>query len=206
MLTIYGFNTPNVQKVVYTAEKLGAKYEYRHVNLAAGEHKTSEHLGRHFWGKVPAIENDGECLTESNTICRYLARTADSPLYPHHPLAAARVDEMIDMVCFHPGRWLSTYYYEEVIKKRFGGEANQAALDEAKGFLESQLPEIDKRLGGQSFLCGNQISIADTIAIPLFATAYTTSFDLSPWANIQRWLKQSVERPAWQRTMKVVGG
>ena len=203
-MKIYGFNTPNVHKVVYTAEKLGTRYEYIPVNLLAGEQRKPEHLDRHCWGMVPALEIEGECLIESNAICRHLARIGDSPLYPHHPMAAARVDEMIDMIVLHPGRALGTFFFEEVVKAGFmQQDPDPAALEAAQKQLNDQLPAIDSRLSCHTFLCGDQLTIADTIAVPVFATAQMTSVDLSAFPHLQAWLERAVSRPAWKRTLKV---
>ena len=70
MYTIYGFDTPSVQKVLFTIEELQLPYTYKNVNLLAGDHQTAEFLKKHPWGKVPVLEYDGGTVVESNAICR----------------------------------------------------------------------------------------------------------------------------------------
>lgn len=203
-MKIYGFNTPNVHKVVYTAEKLGTRYAYESVNLRAGEQHSPEHLNRHCWGKVPVLEFEDECLIESNAICRFMARIGDSPLYPHHPVAVARVDEMIDMVSLQPGRALGVFYWEEVVKPQLLKQpADASALEAAQKQLNDQLPALEAKLSSSAFLCGDQISIADTISIPIFAVSKVTSADLSAFPSLEAWLNRALDRPAWKRTLEI---
>ena len=119
MLTIYGAPTFNATKLVFTAEELGLDYDYVHIDLRKGEHKTVEHIARHPLGKVPAIEIDGKPLFESNSICRFLAVNESSSLYEGDAYQLALIDQWADMMSHHAGRWLGVYYFQEFIVPRF---------------------------------------------------------------------------------------
>ena len=188
MLTIYGAPTFNATKLVFTAEELGLDYDYVHIDLRKGEHKTPEHIARHPLGKVPAIEIDGKPLFESNSICRFLAVNESSPLYEGDAYQLALIDQWADMMSHHAGRWLGVYYFQEFIVPRFfKREPNQEALDEAKVFLEEQLPVIDNHLSNTPYFAGDKLSIADTIAFAHFYTHEMSSIDISPYKNIEQW-------------------
>ena len=205
MITIYGATTFTATKVLFTAEEIGLDYEYVHLDLAKGEHKSPEHLARHPLGKVPALEHDGNCLIESASMCRYLANISDHKLYSADPLQAAHIDQMIDLMCHHVGRWLAVYFYQEVVLQRFyKKEPDQAAIAEAKGFLEQQLPYIEQTLTNNRFLCGSELTLADTIALPYFHAALTTSFTLDGFPAIARWHQEVSQRPAFVKALASV--
>lgn len=202
MLRIFGASTFNATKVLFTAEELGLDYEYVHLNFAAGEHKSEAHLARHPLGKVPAIEHNGHYLYESASLCRYLANISDKRLYSADPVRAAEIDQMVDLVCHHAGRWLAVYFYQEVVMKKYYQKSpDEKAIAEAKGFLDQQLPFLEKVLATNSFLCGSELTIADTVAFPVFQACQSTSVDLSPYPSIQRWVAALGDRAAFKRAL-----
>ncbi len=197
MFTIYGYNTFNPIKVLLTAEELGMDYQYVNVELGKGENKTPEYLAKHPLGKVPVLDHDGQILLESGAICRYLANIHDHKLYSADPLQAARIDAMVDLSVLHVGRWLAVYFWQEIICRRmFQKEPDAAAIEEAVGFLKAQLPYVDSLLAETQFLCGDQVTIADTIAYAYFQVQEHTSVDLSAYGNILRWYGEFSERPS----------
>ncbi len=67
------------------------------VDLAKGEHKQAPYLAINSFGQVPAIDDDGVVLADSNAILVYLAlKYGNGRWLPTDPLGAARVQ-----------RWLS---------------------------------------------------------------------------------------------------
>jgi glutathione S-transferase len=201
MLTIYGAPTFNATKVVLTAEELGLDYDYVHIDLREGEHKSPEHLLRHPLGKVPAIEYNGKPLFESNSICRFLASSEGSPLYNGDHYQLAVIDQWVDMMSYHTGRWVGVFYFQEFITPRFfKKEANQDALAEAKGFLDEQLPVIDKHLSGNKYFAGDVLTIADTVAFSFFYTHEMSSVDFSEYENISQWYSAIRKSAAFDRT------
>lgn len=202
MLKIYGASTYNATKVLFTAEELGLQYEYVHLDFTAGEHKSKEHLARHPLGKVPAIEHNGHYLYESASLCRYLANISGQRLYSAQPLRAAEIDQMVDLMCHHAGRWLAVYFYQEVVMERYYKKSpDEKAIAEAKGFLDQQLPFLEKVLSESPFLCGNELTIADTVAFPVFQVCQSTSVDISPYPSIQRWEADLGGREAFKRAL-----
>lgn len=200
MLKIYGASTFNATKVLFTAEELGLEYEYVHLDFAKAEHKSAAHLARHPLGKVPALEHNGNHLYESAAMCRYLSNIADKKLYAADPVQAAQIDQMIDLMCHHIGKWLAVYFYQEVVMmKYYKKEPDEDAVAEAKGFLDQQLAYLEKTLAENRYLCGEALTIADTIALPYFHACQSTSVRLDDYPAIRRWLSDGVARPAFLR-------
>lgn len=205
MLKIYGANTFNAAKVVMTAEELEIEYEYIELDFSKGEHKSPEHLLRHPLGKVPAIEYDGQFVFESNVICKYLAAVNNSGLYPDPVNRRVIVDEWVDLMAHHIGRWLGVFYFEEYVKKFiFNQPASESAIEEAKGFLEAQLPVFDSHLADKKYITGESFSVADIIAFCFFQTHEKTSIEINGFSNISNWYTDINRRPSVEAVRKHV--
>lgn len=205
MLKIYGGSTFNATKVLFTAEELGLSFDYIHLDFTKGDHKSEAHLARHPLGKVPAIEHDGRYLFESASLCRYLANISSKKLYSADPYEAAEIDQMIDLICHHAGRWLAVYFYQEVVMmKYYKKEADEKAIAEAKGFLDQQLPFLEKTLAANEYLCGKHLTIADTIAFPYFHACKSTSVALDSYPAIQAWIAKLSHRPSFQKALALM--
>ena len=113
---------------------------------------------------------------------------------------------MIDMIAFHPGRWVATFFFEEVVKPNlWGRNPEPVTLAEAKRFAVAQLPEINRRLGESPYLCGEALTLADTTALPLFYSSRKTSFSLAGYPDIERWMNALTARESWQRVRARLG-
>jgi len=205
MYTIYGYSTFNPLKVVIVAEELGIDYGYKYINLGKRENLDPTHLARHPFGKVPVLEHKGEFIHESAAICRYLANTNGKKLYSDDPLQAARIDALMDVMSIHIGRWLAVYFWEELIAPKFLDRvANPDALEEAKGWLDKQLPYLDGLLSNNNWLCGNQLSIADCFTFAYLTISDNTSISLDPYYNLSAWYENMRNRPSVQKAMALV--
>ncbi len=206
MLKIYGIPTLNTIKVILAAEQLELDYEYVQMDFSKGEHKTPEHLQRHPLGKVPAIEHDGKFLFESNAIVIYLARIADSALFPEEGYEQAVVLQWVDMMTNHPGRWLGAHYFEHFIKPTFlQGTPDESALEEANGYLDAQLPAVDKQLENNTYLCGNEMSVADLIGFCFFNTCELSGYDFGQYPSITKWYQGLRQSQAYAKTAALLG-
>jgi glutathione S-transferase len=172
------------------------------MDFAKGDHKKPEYLKIHPLGKIPAMEDNGNPIFESNNMCRYIANISGKRLYSENPLLAANIDQTVDVIGYHVGKWISTYFFQEIVMRVFrGAEPDLAAISEAKGFLDEQLPYLNEILADSNFLCGDNITIADTVAMPMFMVCDHTSFDFSDYANISRWFDMMKERPSYAASM-----
>ena len=94
MLKIYGSDLSYpANKVRFVANALGLPFEYIRINLRTGEQKSEWFLKLSPAGKIPAIDDHGFCLFESNAIVRYLAEKVDSAIYPKDLKERATVNQ-----------------------------------------------------------------------------------------------------------------
>ena len=67
-----------------TAEVLGVEYNFKPLDLMAGEHKTPEFLAINPMHNIPAVVDNGFNMNESRAIAGYLVHKygKDDALYP----------------------------------------------------------------------------------------------------------------------------
>lgn len=207
MYHIHGMSLSfNTTKVIYVAEELGVDFKYTVVDLSKGENKSPEHMARHPLGKLPTLDHDGKKLFESAAICQYMAAAEKSPLLPTDIYQRALVDQWMNYMSIHLGRWIGSLLFERYVRKAFGmGEINKDAEKEALGFIEQQMAVVDKQLAANKFIAGDALTIADPHAFAYIETAPMCELSLEPYPNVQRWLDTYAARPAANRAQERLG-
>ncbi len=103
--TLYGFwLSPYVSLVAHLLKEAELGFSYARVSPFTGDTMGDQHRTRNPLGKVPSlVEADGLIISESQAICRYLARRypAAQRFYPcDDPLRCAEVDQLNDFLTF----------------------------------------------------------------------------------------------------------
>ena len=199
MVRLYGYWTQNSMKPIYVAEELEIDYQFQFVDLVKGEQLSDEFRQMTPVGKVPLLQVDDQTLFESGAICRYLANIAGSPLYPAEPMERARVDQWMDFFSCHLGRWLSSLYFQSIIKPMAGlGDPDEKQCQEANNYIDQQMAMVEAGLGSRDYLTG-ELSIAD-----LFGFAYVEQIEplhlsLAKYPNLENWYQRIASRPSIQQ-------
>ncbi|XP_066511081.1 glutathione S-transferase theta-1-like isoform X2 [Hoplias malabaricus] len=139
------------------------------VALRRGEQKSEEFTRINPMQKVPVIEHNGFILTESDAILKYLATVFNVPehWYPLHPQQRARVDEYMAWHHSNTRPHVAKVFIMEVLMPRMSGRAaDPVKLQRAVEEMENTLVKLEEMfLKRQVFLCGDDISIADLLAV-----------------------------------------
>lgn len=184
--------------------------ELQVVDLFTGEHYQPPFEAVNPNHLVPVLEDGDFRLTESSAILKYLADKVDSPLYPKDLKARARVNERMDWVNTQLCRDLAygTVYPQIFpMHKRRSDEAQAAQLqwgcERAQGWLKIMDQHL---LGGQRFLCGDAMTIADYFASSFVALAELVGSDLAPYPNVRAWLGRMKALAHWAEVNQVIEG
>ena len=206
MLKIYGSDLSGpANKVRFTANALGLKYEYQFVNLRAGEHQKPEFLKLHPAGKVPVIDDDGFVLFESNAIIKYLAEKNNSPLYPKEFKQHAVVDQWMDFTSHHVGAALSKVLYNRIFAPMRGVPVDENSLKEGLAFLERFLPVVDNQLAKNKYLAGTKMTIADINLLATLDPSEVANIDLAKYKNIVKWRSDLKKQDFYTKCHKEYG-
>jgi glutathione S-transferase len=160
---------------------------------------------------VPLLEDGDLRLTESSAILKYLADRINSPAYPADIKLRAKVNEAMD--------WVNTNFYREFgyglcypqlfpHLKRRSDEAQAETLEMGKEQAKRWFRVLDVHWLGptKSFLCGDQITIADYFGAALVTLGEVIRCDFSPYPNVQRWLNNVKKLPSWPKVNEVFYG
>jgi glutathione S-transferase len=155
-------------------------------------------------GKVPALEVDGEVLTEGPAILQFLGdravregKATDSLAPMGGTMARARVNEVLNFTgtelhvafapLFNPA---STGEQKEVARQVVAGKFD---------WLEAKLSD------GRAHLTGANFTIADAYAFVVANWANLTGIDLARWPKLVAFIGRIAARPSVQRVLKAEG-
>jgi len=197
--------------ILQFCEDAGIAYEPVVVDLMTGEHFKEPYVSLNPNCMVPAIDDDGFVLTESSAILKYLADKHQSYAYPTDLKQRARVNEMMD--------WFNSNLYREYgyhliypqifpHHARQPAEVNKATIEWGKAQTCKMLQILDDHYLGQgkSYLCGDNLTIADYFAAALLTVGELISSDFSGYPNIERWLHTMKAMPSWSAVNEVHNG
>jgi glutathione S-transferase len=197
--------SPFVRSVRMGLEEKGQTY--RTVALGPGTLRGDDHLKRHPFGRVPVIDHGDYRLYETQAILRYLDAAFPEPsLQPDEPQAVGRMNQIIGI-----NDW---YFFPKVaaaiVFNRIVGPAllaltpNEAAIADALPMARTCIDELGRLLGGQPFLAGDRLSIADLMLAPQldFFQATKEGRDLLDSTTLADWLARMNQRPSMLRTQR----
>ncbi len=106
--TLYGFwLSPYMSQVAHVLTESGLPYHYERVSPFQGSTHSTEHKARNPLGKIPTLQDtNGVYVSESQAICRYLARMypGTRTIYPvDDPVRCAEIDAKNDFITFSLG-------------------------------------------------------------------------------------------------------
>ncbi len=196
MLKIFGrTNSINVQKVMWTVAELGLPHERVNAGMAHGVVNEPWYADLNPNRLVPAIDDDGVVLWESNVIVRYLAaRHAAATLMPADPAMRARAEMWMDwqQTSFPGFGPLFLGLVRTPPEKR-----DMAAIRAGQEGSEAALRLLDKHLANRSHMIADHLTVAD---IPLGCVAYrwyALPIERPELPNLRAWYQRLVKRPAF---------
>ncbi|MEO9649117.1 MAG: glutathione S-transferase [Roseobacter sp.] len=169
---------------------LGLPYEVIDLDMANGAHKAPEYLKISPFGLVPAIDDGGYTMADSNAILVYLVQTyaADTNWMPSEPKAAAEVQRWLTVAAdnIYAGPCAAR------LVKVFGTAHDHAA---AVAMSHRLFKVMDAHLEARDWLATDTITIADVAAFSYIAHAPEGGVDLTPYQNLRAWLDRVQAQP-----------
>ena len=116
-------------------------------------------------GKIPFIETEQGCLSESQAILEYLEEAyPEKPLYPADPFVRAKTRELIFHLELNVELHARRLYGEAFL----GGVVAAETKEEVKGRVEKGLDGLNRLLRFSPYLLGEDFTAADVVAWPHF--------------------------------------
>ncbi|KTB60573.1 glutathione S-transferase [Pseudomonas fluorescens] len=184
MIKLYGFPlSGHSHRVELMLSLLGLPVEYNLVDLKQGAHKSADYLAMiNSFGQVPAIDDNGVVLADSNAILVYLANTYGKGQWlPGDPVGQARVQ-----------RWLSAAAGQLHVGPASARLATVfgADIDTSVAIARSHalLKLMETQLSQNRFLAGEQPTIADVAFYTYTAHAPEGNVSLADYPQVRAWL------------------
>jgi len=197
MIELYGMASPNVLKVFLMLEEVGLPYNFRHVNMIAGEQYSPEFLALNPNGRVPVITDsdgpDGKPITvfESGAILMYLADKTGK-LWPKTPRERHSVGQWLMFQMGNIGPMSGQFVHFT----RAAGPGNDYALARYTTETRRLYGVLDRRLGETEYMAGDEYSIADVATWPWAQRAELLKLKMEELPNLGRWVDAIAARPA----------
>lgn len=170
---------------------LGLPFERIDVDLAAGAHKQPEFLKINPFGQLPAIDDNGVIIPDSNAILVYLAmKYADPNWLPRDPEGAAAVQRWLSVAAGQIAHGPAAARLVNV----FGAKLDH---DRAKTIAHNLFKLMEKHLEQRKFLVGDAPTIADVAGYSYIAHAPEGDVSLQPYPHIRAWLTRIEQLPSF---------
>lgn len=204
MLTIYGVpGSPYGRAVMIACQEKGVAH--RLSPLAPGAMRGPEHLARHPFGRMPAVDHDGFALYETQAILRYVDQIGEGPsLVPADPKAAARMNQVIGIIdwYFFADNSAKTLAFNRVVAPKLGFPADDAAAVAAIPKARRCIEVLADFLAGTPYFAGDSFTLADIHAGPQLDMLgeCAEGAELIQGTAIAGWLERVTARPSFQTT------
>jgi len=183
-IKLYGFPlSGHSHRVELMLSLLGLPSEFILVDLKQGAHKAAEFVDTiNPFGQVPAIDDNGTVLADSNAILVYLAsKYGNGQWLPSDPLGQARVQRWLSAAAGQLHAGPATARLAVV----FGADVDTVtAINRSHALLQL----VEQQLGQSRFLAGEQPSIADIAFYTYVAHAPEGNVSLADYPQVRAWL------------------
>ena len=187
-MRVYGDSrSGNCYKVQLLCSHLGIAYEWKEVDIFAGDTHTPEFLAMNSNGKIPLLAlPDGRCLPESNAILCYLAD--DSTLAGADRFSRA---DVLQWMFFEQYNHEPNIASSRFIIKYLGNPPDRrAALEEKRVGGYKALDVMESHLAAHDFMTGENFTIADIALYAYTHVADEGGFDLDAYPAVRAWLER----------------
>ncbi len=211
---LYGWNTPNGQKVLIALEEAKANYRYIPVDITVGQQKTTAFKQLSPDGKIPALVHHTAMLQgsrspvklfESGAILLYLANQFPM-LHGRNDAEKAQVMSwtfwqvgQLGPIAGQFGRFHSLY------------AQNAEAINHFHGLIERCLAVMETQLARSTYLVGEKFTVADIACLPWIASeqSYLQRYEFAWRENypmVCQWADGLLVKPSVRSALGNPGG
>ncbi len=193
LLIIGDSKSGNCYKIQLLCAELGIDYQWREVDILAGETRTPEFLAMNANGKIPLARlPDGRFLAESNAILTYLGDGTALAGTDRYTRAEVLQWLFFEQYSHEPNIATSRF----IIQYLGNPPDKQAALQEKRTGGYKALDVMEERLSAHDYFCSPGFTIADIALYAYTHVADEGGFDLEAYASIRSWLQRVAAREA----------
>ena len=194
MLKFYFHHTPNPMKVALYLTETELAFELVAVDTLKGEQHTDKFKAINPNSKVPAIEDDGVRVFDSNAILLYLSEKTGK-------LAGKPEDrgELLSWLMFIASG-LGPYSGQSVHFRKAAPEQIPYAINRYLREAQRHYQVLETHLEGRDYIVGDELTIADISAWGwIDKAAFVLDDGLAQFPNLAKWFDRINSRPSVEK-------
>jgi glutathione S-transferase len=171
------------------------------IDLGRGDQRTAEYTALNGNRKIPALEDDGILLWESNAILFYMA--SKCPERGVWPSDAKGQSDVLRWLFWESAHWdaesVGMVTYEKASKAVLGlGPPDPAFIARGEQNFNRFAAVLNDSLNGKTWLVGDRLTIADFSIGGLVPSAERMALPLARFPEVCRWYEGLSSIPAWR--------
>lgn len=194
-----------VRAVRLALEEKHVPYAHVEIDVFAEGGPPPEYFARHPFGRIPAFEHDGFQLYETDAIVRYIDEAFDGlSLTPNTTRSRARMTQAMRILdCYAYPNMVWGVYFEQIGAPKEGRATDPVKLEAAIERSRTCLEALESLPGGERFLVGPELCLADLLAAPMFAYFHLAPKGrhlLAERPRLTSWWQRMLARPSMVAT------
>ena len=180
-LILYGGERTRAASVVWYLEELGISYEYKKLDISAGDNKKPEYLAINPMGKVPGLVDGEFSIWESGAILWYLAAK-----YGQMPSDLTTKSQTIQWILFANSTLANGLFLEERREQE----------------MPRLLSPLNKIFQEKDYLMGEEFTVADVaVGYYLYIARLLFNLDWQEYPSVLDYLERLSRRQAFKDTV-----
>jgi len=188
--------SPNVRKPLAVASHLGLDFE----SVMAAPHDETITAANPS-GRIPAMDDNGFLLSESNAIMIYLTGKKPNNLYPDEGKARAKINQWLFWDVAH---WTPSYQpiqFQRHVKPLLGmGETDEAVVENTLPLFQREAGLLNAALEGRDWLVGGEPTLAEFAVAIGFTYAPQIDLPLRDYPNVAAWNERVMGLEGFKKT------
>ncbi|KAL1422014.1 hypothetical protein MTO96_022546 [Rhipicephalus appendiculatus] len=176
-ITLYsGVESPPCLFVQAVAKHLDIELKVKNLDFAKKEHLSDEYLKINPFHKIPAIDDEGFIVYESNAIAYYFLRkyAPESQLYPSCIKKRACIDQILSCIATTIRNATADFIIPRAAEK------TKPTVEEIAAFEKNVLKGLEHLIGDDKFAVGESFTLAD-IAL---TTRLPVALEINPFHKV----------------------
>ncbi|MCW5620234.1 MAG: glutathione S-transferase family protein [Burkholderiales bacterium] len=189
-------------------EEKSVDYALEEVEIFSAAGVPEQHLERHPFGRIPTFVHGTFRLYETVAITRYIDEAFPGPsLQPAEPETRGQMTQImsvLDAYAYRPMIW--GIFVQRVVVPQNGGTPDESKITESMRTARTCVKALEALQSSHQFLAGDQLSLADLHATPMFLYLRLTREGnelIESHPRLALWLAHMAARPSIERTRSV---
>lgn len=201
MIYIYGSPKSSSGRVYWMLEELGLSYEAVKLNMRDKEHKSAAFLKLNPNGKIPCLKDGDFVIWESTAINHYLADKYSPALLGSSPENRGLVQQWSIWSMLELQKPLIDIFIQKIFVPE--DKRDYGLIEKNEKICLPLLSILDSELESKKYIVGESFTVADLNLATVVRIASAIQMDISTFKNIQVWLSGLMDRPAFQKYIKL---